>query len=534
MLRRLIVISGQVSSGKSTLAQRMSTRFAIDVRRSKNWLARRAGSKVDLDRKELQRYGDRVDRQTAGRWIVEELTRDLPTLDSDTLILDAARTKNQIAELRSAFGAAVTHIHLTAPQAELERRFRSRKKRNRRELATYAAVRKNKTEREVDLLREIADIVVDTNRCTADDVLVRAASQLRLYETNSTGYVDVLIGGQYGSEGKGQVASYIAKEYDLLVRVGGPNAGHRVFEEPKPYTHHLLPSGTRKSQAKLLLGPGTVIDLDSLLHEISDCKVDSERLGVDRSAVMISQQDKDNEVGLTASMGSTGQGVGYATARRITDRNPPGALLARDVPALKPFLCDALETLSKAFSGNQRILLEGTQGTGLSLYHGEYPFVTSRDTTVTGCLAEAGIPPSRVRKIIMVCRTYPIRVGNPKGATSGPMSRSLSLREISKRSGKDLKELQKTEITSTTHRKRKFGEFDWVLLRKAALLNRPTDIALTFADYLNANNGNARRFEQLDRETISFIHEVERVAGARVSLIATGFNTRSIIDRRSW
>ena len=134
----------------------------------------------------------------------------------------------------------------------------------------------------------------------------------------------------------------------------------------------------------------------------------------------------------------------------------------------------------------------------------------------------------------MVCRTYPIRVESPIGGTSGPMSQELTAKEISERSGKDLKEIEKTEITSTTHRKRRFGEFDWVLLRKAALLNGPTDIALTFADYLSAKNENARRFEQLEPDTISFIHEVERVADARVSLIATGFNNRSIIDRRSW
>src|SRR5437762_11682224 len=110
MLRRLIVISGQVSSGKSTLAQRMSNRFDIDVRRTKNWLARRAGHKADLDRKDLQRYGDRLDRQTSGKWIVQELTRDLATRDSDTLILDAARTKNQVGELLRACGPPVTHL----------------------------------------------------------------------------------------------------------------------------------------------------------------------------------------------------------------------------------------------------------------------------------------------------------------------------------------------------------------------------------------------------------------------------------------
>ena len=134
----------------------------------------------------------------------------------------------------------------------------------------------------------------------------------------------------------------------------------------------------------------------------------------------------------------------------------------------------------------------------------------------------------------MVCRSYPIRVESPKGGTSGPMSPELTWKEIARRSHKDARRLRQAERTSTTNRLRRVAEFDWVLLREAALLNGPTDIALTFTDYLSPVNGEAMRFEQLQPETISFIHEIERVAGARVSLIATGFNPRSIIDRRGW
>jgi adenylosuccinate synthase len=114
------------------------------------------------------------------------------------------------------------------------------------------------------------------------------------------------------------------------------------------------------------------------------------------------------------------------------------------------------------------------------------------------------------------------------------MSQELKWTEISRRSRVPLSELQKTEKTSTTNRKRRVGEFDWELLRKAASLNGPTDIALTFSDYISVANRNARRFEQLSEETIRFIEEVERVAGAPVSLISTRFESRSIIDRRAW
>lgn len=223
--------------------------------------------------------------------------------------------------------------------------------------------------------------------------------------------------------------------------------------------------------------------------------------------------------------------MGGATARKVLrTAAEPAARLAKDAIELKPFLKETRLVLEDAFAAGQRIFMEGTQGTGLSLHHGYYPYVTSRDTTVSGCLAEAGIAPSRVRKIIMVCRTYPIRVEGP----SGPMGMELSWDEISQRSGIALEELERAEKTSTTKRRRRVAEFDWTLLRRAASLNGPTDIALTFVDYLSIKNRDARRFEQLTEETIRFVEEVERVAAAPVSLIATRFHFRSIIDRRAW
>ena len=351
--------------------------------------------------------------------------------------------------------------------------------------------------------------------------------------------MDVIIGAQYGSEGKGQIAAYISREYDLLVRVGGPNAGHTVYEDPEPYTHHQLPSGTRRSSAKLLLGPGMTIKVDKLLEEIRDCDVDVDRLKIDHNAIVITDEDIEQEREVEKMIGSTRSGVGEATARKIRDRGKRASskdtvLLAGDIPTLKPWIGSAEKVLTEAFANNQRVLLEGTQGTGLSLHHGYYPHVTSRDTTVAGCLAEAGIAPSKVRRVLMVCRSYPIRVENPPGASSGPMTTEITWKDVSERSGIEVKELEKTEKTSTTHRRRRVGEFDWVLLRKAALLNGPTDIALTFADYLTIENRKAQRFEQLSKETIDLIEEIERVTHARVSLISTGFNWRSTIDRRAW
>jgi adenylosuccinate synthase len=114
------------------------------------------------------------------------------------------------------------------------------------------------------------------------------------------------------------------------------------------------------------------------------------------------------------------------------------------------------------------------------------------------------------------------------------MSQEITLAEIARRSGLSEAALKRTETTSTTGRKRRIAEFDWVLLKRAAALNAPTDIALTFVDYIDSKNEKARRFEQLTPETLQFIQEVERVARSPVSLISTRFHSRSIIDRRSW
>jgi adenylosuccinate synthase len=536
MAKLVVLLSGSVSSGKSTLADSLVNEFGFNLVKTWELLKERA-PETNLERTALQELGETLDNETGGAWVADSLVRKASALNDNALIVvDAVRIEGQIEAIRKAFGARVKHVHLHADVEELQRRYKHRKRGDIKELASYSEVLKNKTESEVPTLAETADVLIKTDRCTKEDVLVRAASHLNLYGRGCERVVDVLVGGAYGSEGKGQVVAYLSREYDLLIRVGGPNAGHKVYEEPDPYTFHLLPSGSRSTTAALVIGPGAVISVPRLLKEIAECDVSADRLSIDPQATIITEQDRQDELALVNAIGSTGQGVGFATARRIRGRGVEQVQLARDVTELKPFVRETWRVLADAFRDKRRILLEGTQGTGLSLYHGFYPHVTSRDTTVAGCLAEAGISPSWVRKVVMVCRTLPIRVQNPEsnGATSGYMSQEITLTEVSRRSGINLAELQKTETTSTTGRKRRISEFDWVLLRKAAFLNAPTDIALTFVDYLDKENRKARRFEQLTQETIRFIQEVEQVACAPVSLISTRFHSRSIIDRRAW
>lgn len=490
-------------------------------------------------RRALQLAGQRLDNIDGGAWVGEALQRVVDVSSTGQTpkglyVVDSVRIRGQIAAIRRAYGAEVHHVHLTATAEELRRRYEGRK-REEDENVSYDTLKGNRTEREIETLAGIADVVVATDRCDEEAVLVRATALLNLYPRSNEPLVDVLIGGQYGSEGKGNIVGHIAPEYDLLIRVGGPNAGHQVFAEPEPEKYFHLPSGTRRApNSQLLLGPGAVIYPPKLLEEIAAHSISSDRLTIDAQAMIITEEDRKEEAVRFQSISSTAQGVGIASARKLTGRSDykeeKARFLAKDCPDLKPFIGNARKVIADAIVEGKRILLEGTQGTSLSLHHGPYPHVTTRDTTVSGCLADAGIAPSNVRKIIMVCRTYPIRVGGP----SGDMDYELTMEEIQKRSGIPLDQLKRTETTTTTKRQRRIAEFDWVQFRDSVQLNGPTDIALTFVDYFNIANREAYRFEQLTQETISFVEEIERVSGRPVSLLSTDFNWRNVIDRRAW
>jgi adenylosuccinate synthase len=542
-MKRLILLSGPVSSGKTTLARSLVDHFG--VRQIKTRLLIVAATNAPDDRAALQAAGEQLDAADNGKWLADAVAREAEALEDDAeAVVDSVRIAGQIDAIRSEFGTRVLHVHITGDETELEVRYEERKRLGAagRELPTYAQVRENPTEHQVGELEKIADVVVDTNRCTAEDVLVRVASHLGYYGRGTQRLVDVLVGGQWGSEGKGHIASYLAPEYSVLVRVGGPNAGHKVYRhDDQIHAFYHLPSGTLHApEADIVLGPGAVVYVPKLLQEIADAKVTADRLSIDPQAMIIEDADREFEsTTLKTTIASTGQGVGAATARKVLRGAYPGGpavRLARDVPDLAPYCRQTRPILDRVFRQGKRVFLEGTQGTGLSLHHGDYKWVTSRDTTVSGCLADAGIAPSRVRRIVMVCRTYPIRVQNPDtpGEHSGDMGKEISWNVVADRSNIPIADFQSTEKTTTTNRDRRVAEFSWALLRHATSLNGPTDIALSFADYIDIANKDARRFEQLTSETIQFIEEVERVSSAPVSLISTRFEKRSIIDRRRW
>ena len=535
---RVVLVSGPICSGKSALVFQLRDQHNARVVKTKDLILKKL-PKTKVERRALQLAGQKLDNNDGGAWVAEALQSAIDESTANTtprglFVVDSVRVRGQVDAVRRAYGPDVHHIHLTATPEELRRRYVERQ-RAEDSIADYDTVKRNRTEASVDKLADIADIVVATDRCSEQAVLVRATALLNLYPRSNEALVDVLIGGQYGSEGKGNIVGHIAPEYELLVRVGGPNAGHQVYAEPEPEKYYHLPSGTRRApNARLLLGPGAVIYPPKLLKEIATHGITADRLKIDEQAMIISEDDIKEEAKLFKNISSTAQGVGLASARKLTGRSDykakKSSFLARDCKELKPYIVRARKVMADAMVEGTKILLEGTQGTSLSVHHGQYPHVTTRETTVSGCLSDAGIAPSSVRKVIMVCRTFPIRVGGP----SGPMDYEVQLEDIHRRSGVPLDELERIERTTTTNRPRRIAEFDWEQLRDSVQLNGPTDIAFTFIDYFDKNNRNAFRFDQLGEDTIRFVEEVERVSGRPVSLLSTDFSWRNVIDRRAW
>lgn len=553
-MRRVVLISGRLYTGKSGLARLLTEDLAYHPFKTSEWLAKRAQEMGrPIDRLSLQALGDEMDDKSEGRWIHDEVLKEASALSEEALILvDNIRSAAQLDAFRGDHDLDIVHVHLYANNEELEARFKKNNKSSCADQpAEYEILDHIKKIEDVESLKLDADVRINTARTDNRDTFVRVAARLGHYSAPDIRCVDVIVGGQYGSEGKGHIAAYLAKDYDVLMRVGGPNAGHTVSGRSGIYVYHQLPSGAKETTARLLLGPGMTIHVQSLLKEIADCEVTEDRLFIDPQAMIIEDNDRTNEVDVVAKIASTGTGSGRAASRRIRDRGKPETRLARDIPELQIYVGQGpnyrgatTRLLEDAYRNGSSILLEGTQGSGLSIFHGPYPYVTSRDTNVAGCLAEAGISPSRVRKILMVIRVTPIRVANPdgdSGETSGPLKHEINFEMVARSSGINVDELITNEKTSTTKRPRRVGWFEWEQFRNACALNAPTDVVLTFADYMTVENRGARRFEQLSQNTIKFVEELERVAQAPVSLINTRFpreddrlDLRTVIDRRNW
>jgi adenylosuccinate synthase len=238
--------------------------------------------------------------------------------------------------------------------------------------------------------------------------------------------VTVIVGGQFGSEGKGKVAHFLAKEMQatVAIRVGGPNSGHTVIgPNGEPIIFKQLPTAALLPNVICVLPAGSYIQPDILLEEIKLAGLDRDRVLIDPNAVVITEREltAEYESELRGSIGSTQSGTGAAVLARI--QRSGAVRFARDEDVLCPYVQAVTPFLRDRLDKHQRVIVEGTQGFGLSLLHTpHYPYATSRDTTAAGFVAEAGLSPLDVDDVVMVIRAFPIRVpGN-----SGPLPNETS------------------------------------------------------------------------------------------------------------
>lgn len=328
----------------------------------------------------------------------------------------------------------------------------------------------------------------------------------------------VVVGGFFGDEGKGKIISYLAIKDNpkIIVRGGaGPNAGHTIRDGDKTYKVRMLPSGFLNKTAKVMIGPGVVINPSVLLKEIQDFGT-SGRTFIDKHCGIIEENHllRDSKGELKEKIGSTGSGTGPANA----DRAMRILKLAKDIDSLSSLIVDIPVEINTALSLNQNVLVEGTQGTFLSLWHGTYPFVTSKDVTASGICADVGLGPKKVDEVIVVFKAYVTRVG------TGPLAKELSLEE-SERKGW-------SEFGTVTGRQRRAADFDFDLARRAIMLNSATQISITKLDVLFPNCTGKTSFEELSTDAQSFIKNIEEKLNTPVTLIGTGPNVDEIIDRR--
>jgi adenylosuccinate synthase len=330
----------------------------------------------------------------------------------------------------------------------------------------------------------------------------------------------VVLGAQWGDEGKGKATDLLAGQVDFVVKYnGGNNAGHTIVIDGETYALHLLPSGVLSPGVVPVIGNGVVVDLGVLFGEIDAI----EARGIDTSSLVVSANahvitsyhttiDKVGERFLgDAKIGTTGRGIGPAYAdkmsrlgvrvqdlfdEKILRQKVEGALeqknqllikafnrkaisadaviadLLQHTDRLRPMVADTSLLLTRALDAGKVVLLEGGQATMLDVDHGTYPFVTSSNPTSGGACTGAGIPPSRLDRVVAIVKAYTTRVG------SGPFPT-----ELNDAMGERLRNVG-AEFGTTTGRPRRCGWYDAVIARYAVRINGVTDFVLTKLDVL--------------------------------------------------
>jgi len=328
--------------------------------------------------------------------------------------------------------------------------------------------------------------------------------------------VHIVTGGFFGDEGKGKVTSFlsITKNPIAVVRTGATNAGHTVVFKGKIYKLRSVPSGFIYDKARLYIARGSLIEKSVFLEEIKRLGLKG-RIWIDGMTGIINEAHKEREMKEEhfSRLGSTKSGVGAAMSDRVLRR----LRLAREYDDLKEYVKDTQEEVLDAVEGGGLVIVEASQGYWLSLYHGTYPYVTSRDTTASGCLSEIGLGPKHAERITVVFKSYVTRVG------PGPLPNELDASEAERKGW--------VEVGTVTGRRRRVAYFNFELARKAIKANSATDAAITKIDSIFPKSYHKRSWDELPKEAKKWIKEVEQELGVPISIIGTGAEVFSVVSR---
>jgi adenylosuccinate synthase len=333
--------------------------------------------------------------------------------------------------------------------------------------------------------------------------------------------VSIVVGGQFGSEGKGKIALEIVRRdrsVAAAVRVGGTNSGHTAIgADGRTYALRQLPAASVDRSVRVILPPGSYIDLQIFRDEVNQLGLTPDQVAVSPMTRIITRKHKDWErvADLNSAIGSTQSGTGAAVmamTARGANSFPLHSIQADEVPELQPFRRDTGAELRCLLDTDKRVVVEGTQGFGLSLLHGSYwPKATSRETTAAGFLAEAGLSPRDVDDITLVIRCHPIRVAGD----SGPLIGETTWEQIAAEAGitGDIR-----EFTTVTAQLRRVGRFDPEIVRRAIQVNQPSRIVLNHLDYVDPRV----RDGFLTARARAFVEKIEADIGSLIDWLGTG------------
>jgi len=285
----------------------------------------------------------------------------------------------------------------------------------------------------------------------------------------------IVVGTQWGDEGKGKIVDYLAEDADIVARFqGGNNAGHTIVVGDQTFKLHFIPSGIIRGK-DAVLGNGMVLEPKALLdelHKLEESGVATEKIMIsDRAHVILPEcLDEDSK---DKKIGTTKRGIGPTYAAKISRTGAMVCQVLDRYPGFKKYAGDASLKVNQALDAGKKVLFEGAQGTHLDIDFGTYPFVTSSNTIAGGACTGSGVGPTKIEKVVGVVKAYTTRVGN------GPFPT-----ELDDETGGWLRK-QGAEFGTTTGRPRRCGWFDAMLVKYSVRLSGISEIALTKLDVLS-------------------------------------------------